>query len=219
MDESELWLQQEEGAEETPLDLRLEMRVKNNVLWHAIFDVYESVSVFCRAHPEVQHSQSAISDLMRFKSSPFKKNGSYREICVRIASLVGVYMEELFPAHLYEHITESEKVVEVSSFAALPGVVRKEILSLHAPSEHAPEILFDLRALEERIDSVLTTLTYREREIIKYRYGLCGYEEQTLEQLGALFHVTRSRIREIEAKAICKLRRPVRSRQLKEFVE
>jgi RNA polymerase primary sigma factor len=73
--------------------------------------------------------------------------------------------------------------------------------------------------LKEKIDSVLKTLTYREREIIKLRYGLGDGYTYTLEEVGRIFKVTRERVRQIEAKAVRKLQHPVRSRQLEGFLE
>jgi RNA polymerase primary sigma factor len=73
--------------------------------------------------------------------------------------------------------------------------------------------------LKDKIDVVLKTLTYREREIIKLRYGLGDGYTYTLEEVGRIFKVTRERVRQIEAKAVRKLQHPVRSRQLQGFLE
>jgi RNA polymerase primary sigma factor len=73
--------------------------------------------------------------------------------------------------------------------------------------------------LKEKIDQVLKTLTYREREIIKLRYGLGDGYTYTLEEVGRIFKVTRERVRQIEAKAVRKLQHPVRARQLEGFLE
>ncbi len=73
--------------------------------------------------------------------------------------------------------------------------------------------------LRERIDEVLKTLTYREREIIKLRYGIGDGYTYTLEEVGRIFKVTRERVRQVEAKAIRKLQHPVRSRRLESFLE
>ncbi len=73
--------------------------------------------------------------------------------------------------------------------------------------------------LKDKIDHVLKTLTYREREIIKLRYGLGDGYTYTLEEVGRIFKVTRERVRQIEAKAVRKLQHPVRSHQLKGFIE
>ncbi len=73
--------------------------------------------------------------------------------------------------------------------------------------------------LKDKIDVVLKTLTYREREIIKLRYGLGDGYTYTLEEVGRIFKVTRERVRQIEAKAVRKLQHPVRSKQLKGFLD
>ena len=67
--------------------------------------------------------------------------------------------------------------------------------------------------------SVLKTLTPREEKVIKMRFGLDDGSEHTLEEVGQSFAVTRERIRQIEAKALRKLRHPSRSKQLKSFIE
>jgi RNA polymerase primary sigma factor len=73
--------------------------------------------------------------------------------------------------------------------------------------------------LKERIDIVLKTLSYREREIIKLRYGIGDGYTYTLEEVGRIFKVTRERVRQVEAKAIRKMQHPVRSRKLEGFLE
>jgi len=73
--------------------------------------------------------------------------------------------------------------------------------------------------LKEKIEDVLDTLTYREREIIKLRYGIGDGYTYTLEEVGRIFKVTRERVRQIEAKAIRKLQHPIRSRKLEGFQE
>ena len=73
--------------------------------------------------------------------------------------------------------------------------------------------------LRGRIEQVLKTLTYREREIIKLRYGIGDGYTYTLEEVGRIFKVTRERVRQVEAKAIRKLQHPVRSRKLSGFLD
>jgi len=75
------------------------------------------------------------------------------------------------------------------------------------------------KMLSQEIDQVLRSLTYREREIIKLRFGLADGYSYTLEETGRIFKVTRERIRQIEAKAIKKLQHPSRSERLRPFAE
>jgi len=72
--------------------------------------------------------------------------------------------------------------------------------------------------LRDKIEGLLKTLTYREREIIRLRYGLGDGYTYTLEEVGRIFKVTRERVRQIEAKAVRKLQHPVRSQQLEGFL-
>ncbi|MFP3844851.1 RNA polymerase sigma factor RpoD [Priestia filamentosa] len=82
-----------------------------------------------------------------------------------------------------------------------------------SPSDHAAYEL-----LKEQLDDVLDTLPAREENILRLRYGLDDGRTRTLGELGKIFGVTRERIRQIEAKALRKLRHPRRSKQLKDFL-
>jgi RNA polymerase primary sigma factor len=82
-----------------------------------------------------------------------------------------------------------------------------------------PERAASNELLREKIEALLKTLTYREREIIRLRYGLGDGYTYTLEEVGRIFKVTRERVRQIEAKAVKKLQHPVRSQQLEGFFE
>jgi len=73
--------------------------------------------------------------------------------------------------------------------------------------------------LKEQMDKVLDTLTERERQVLELRFGIKDGNPRTLEEVGTIFNVTRERVRQIEAKALRKLRHPTRSRKLKNFSE
>ena len=83
----------------------------------------------------------------------------------------------------------------------------------------SPDVGANQGMLRSRINEVLRTLSYREREIIKLRYGLGDGYRYTLEEVGHIFKVTRERIRQIEAKAVRKLQQPARSRDLVGFLD
>ncbi len=83
-----------------------------------------------------------------------------------------------------------------------------------APAEAATFIM-----LKEQLSEVLDTLTLRERKVLRLRFGLDDGRARTLEEVGQEFDVTRERIRQIEAKALRKLRHPSRSKRLKDFLE
>jgi RNA polymerase primary sigma factor len=121
-----------------------------------------------------------------------------------------------------------------------PGAVRRALraakspVSLDSPvgvgeasfSEFVPDVrvanpseVGSRDTLKHRIEGVLKTLSYREREIIKLRYGIGDGYTYTLDEVGRIFRVTRERIRQVEAKAIRKLQQPLRARKLQPFVD
>jgi RNA polymerase primary sigma factor len=122
----------------------------------------------------------------------------------------------------------AEKVREIVKVAQLP-------LSLEAPigeeeDSHLGDFIEDRNALppvdtaskqllKEQIDEVLSELTPREQRVLVLRFGLEDGRSRTLEEVGQEFNVTRERIRQIEAKALRKLRHPSRSRRLKDYLE
>jgi RNA polymerase primary sigma factor len=73
--------------------------------------------------------------------------------------------------------------------------------------------------LKEQMDDVLDSLTSRERRVLQLRFGLEDGRQRTLEEVGREFGVTRERIRQIEAKALRKLRHPTRSRKLRDYFD
>ena len=121
-----------------------------------------------------------------------------------------------------------EKVREILKIAQEP-------ISLQTPigdegDTHFGDFIEDKRAispssattyamLKEQMDDVLSTLTDRERKVLKLRFGISDGYPRTLEEVGSIFSVTRERVRQIEAKALRKLRHPTRSRKLKTFLE
>ena len=121
-----------------------------------------------------------------------------------------------------------EKVREIIKVSQLP-------ISLETPmgeeeDSHLGDFIEDRNALlpadaasrqllREQIDGVLSTLTDRERRVLQLRFGLEDGRSRTLEEVGKEFQVTRERIRQIEAKALRKLRHPTRSRKLKDYLE
>ena len=82
----------------------------------------------------------------------------------------------------------------------------------------SPEEYTEIGMLKEELSGVLLTLTEREEKVLRLRFGLDDGQCRTLEEVGQIFNVTRERIRQIEAKALRKLRHPSRSRKLKDFL-
>lgn len=212
-------------------DLRLELKVKNNVLWHAIFDRYRSVAALCKAVPQLRTRETQVSNLLRFKVSPFKKawvkdcgwvrTHEYQRVCHDLAEALGVLMEDLFPRHLYENLVggETEKVVEVVSFSALPRAVRREIRALPAPAETDPEEQLEKNELRREVHSSLECLTPRQRQMLELRFGLEDGIERTPREIAAMLNVTRAYVSDTVQKAVHKLRERRVRRNLRPFLK
>ncbi|MCR4804522.1 MAG: RNA polymerase sigma factor RpoD [Clostridia bacterium] len=121
-----------------------------------------------------------------------------------------------------------EKVREISKIAQEPVSLETPIgeeedshLGDFIPDEDVPSpadaAAFSM--LKEQLDEVLSTLTEREQEVLRLRFGLDDGRQRTLEEVGQMFKVTRERIRQIEAKALRKLRHPNRSKRLRDYLE
>ena len=121
-----------------------------------------------------------------------------------------------------------EKVREILKIAQEPVSLETPIgeeedshLGDFIPDEDAPApaeaAAFSM--LKEQLVDVLGTLTEREQKVLKLRFGLEDGRARTLEEVGKKFDVTRERIRQIEAKALRKLRHPTRSKKLKDYLE
>jgi len=122
----------------------------------------------------------------------------------------------------------TDKVREIVKVAQLP--ISLELPMGEEEDSHLGDFIEDRNALppvdaaskqllKEQIDEVLSSLTHREQRVLQLRFGLEDGRSRTLEEVGQEFKVTRERIRQIEAKALRKLRHPSRSRKLKDYLE
>ena len=144
------------------------------------------------------------------------------------------YWTELLEGQLYTNKEiadmldeDEERIVEIMGFSQDP-------VSMEAPvgdedDSHLGDFVQDSNALSpeenaiaemrrKQIDLAMKDLTEREQEVIVLRFGLDGSQPHTLEEVGQMFHVTRERIRQIEAKALRKLGAPSRKRMLQDFL-
>lgn len=110
---------------------------------------------------------------------------------------------------------------EVTSLEAPVGEDEDSVLGDFIPDEGqlSPVDQASRQLLKDHLDEVLSTLSYREAKVLKLRFGLEGDKQMTLEEVGKVFGVTRERIRQIEAKALRKLKHPSRRRKLQDYLE
>ena len=121
-----------------------------------------------------------------------------------------------------------EKVVEIQTIAQDPVSLETPIsddeesnlgMFIEDGKSASPSDVVAFAMLKKQLISILDTLTPREEKVLRLRYGIDDGKPRTLEEVGKEFNVTRERIRQIEAKALRKLRHPTRSKKLKEYLE
>ena len=207
----------------------------NARLKKAIEKHFGNIATMCRVWPGCKGRASAISALIHLRASPIKpdprsfeeaqEGGNYSNLCVTLSEAVGIFPEKLFPVELYAEICKEKmhpwafsRLLEVTTVVRLSKKMERELDQLMRGAGEA-ETLAEQSLLRSRVLKVLKTLPYREREVLKLRFGLGDGYSFTLEEVGHVFKTTRDRIRQIENKAVSKLKLPSRSQELKGFLD
>src|SRR4029450_13583582 len=179
-------------------DLRLELRCRNNVLWHGIFDLYPSVSEFCRHY---NLGGQIVGGYLNLTRNPYNMRHCSDLLTAQdpvlsvtaesLCQILGLGANELFPILLYSGLIPARRVAEISAAQLPVAIEAAKHLSL-------PPTQDDLITQHERhkvLELVLQTLNPREERIIRRRFGLDGEGEHTLEEIGQEFGVTGERIK------------------------
>jgi RNA polymerase primary sigma factor len=192
-------------------EYQIDIRIKNGLILQKIKQQgYESLAAFCRATTVCLHS---LHQLLAFKRSPLDTKGNYRPIVYKLCETLNCVPEELFTAQQMDLELKSNK---------------RTLLVNEAEMRHHLERFNDVKSLEdqrmdeqlhETLNNTLEQLTAREQKVLDMRFGLTDGISHTLEEIGINFGVNRERIRQIEAKALRKLRNPNFGGQLREFIQ
>lgn len=201
-------------------DLRLELRVRNNVLWHAILDLYPTVHAFCAEHG---FSATEVGAYLNLTKGPYTsgQRRSRKPIVVRLrrtpqrlCDFFGLTADVLFPPSLYEQVLSPRVALELDSAQLLPLMTAR---SLEAPTR--PDTAFEDQERRALIGIILDTLKPREAQTIIARFGLDGEPPLSLVETGRqILGVTRERVRMIEASAMRKLRHPRHTKVLAPYL-
>lgn len=186
----------------------------NARLDRAIRKRYGSVVNLCRREPECSGMMEKIEALVNLEESPLNGDGEFTYLAQTLSECLDILTDRLFTLSLYAEVLTV--CIEVT-VVRVPRRVRKDLRQIADSCDPANEV--DQHLLRESIERLLNTLSYRDREIIRLRYGLGDGYEYTLKEVGNIFRVTRERIRAIEAQAIHKLQQPQRAAELVGFVD
>ncbi len=186
-------------------EYRLHVKVKNNYLFTVMERAgYWSVSELCHASGLNQTNVGRVANL---KVSLYNTRGEIRPIFTRLSRVLRCLPEDLIPPqHSDAALPVNTGNVEISFEeiqTLLPGY------TVEAPL--LPDAVIEQHELAAALESLIDTLTPREKRIIERRFGLDGEEPCTLEVLGKEFGVTRDRIRQIEQRALRRLKHPRRN--------
>jgi RNA polymerase primary sigma factor len=158
------------------------------------------------------HMMDKIGSLLRISHSLTQEYGrepTEKELAAQMETSTGKVCEitraAQYPVSLEYHIGEEADSDTLGDFV--------EDKTMPQPSEVATSEL-----LKEQLNEILASLPPRERRVVELRFGLGDGRRRTLEEVGQQFNVTRERVRQIEAKALRKLRHPSRSRKLKDYL-
>lgn len=189
-------------------ELEITIKVRNNRILAALSAINKTVR---QAHEESGISLGTLYDMINLKYKPYRK-GEVKQVASRLAEYLGYSVEELFPsAALSIRQSSITKTFDVEDVPALGTGIAGTLAS--------PDHVYDQRDMYEILHGAVETLTPKEAKILKMRFGLEEDEPMTLEEVGEVWGVNRERIRQIEGKALRKLRHPSRSSRLREFVD
>jgi RNA polymerase primary sigma factor len=195
-------------------EYRIKVSVRNNLILKAIEDFgYTSVYKFCM---ENNLSVGVINQIVGFRVKPIGQDGTFNKHAQALMEVLGAAPTDLWTAEQLElSLTKNtvEKEIGQRALDKLLGMDNGELLTIESPEESVYQKEKNL-ALADVVDS----LTPKEQKVLQLRFGLHGEEEHTLEETGNIIDVTRERVRQIEAKALRKLRHPSRRSKLQEVV-
>lgn len=193
-------------------EYRLEIKVKNNVVIKRIEELgYESVPAFCRDKGQAYH---VVNEIIGFKLPFYGKRGNISGSIIKLAEALSILPDHIYPPERREKPLLQNKYIVETEKADLMQIatgVRTDTLPLD-----------DRKMLQDfapTIHRVLDELTPRQKEVLDRRFGITSGYEETLEEVGVAMGVCGQRVRQIEAKAMRRMKHPERSRNLREYLE
>jgi RNA polymerase sigma factor (sigma-70 family) len=191
-------------------DYRVEIKIKNNYLFSRMQEYgVKNASQLAKA---IGSTPAGVGQYLNLTSPPYTKKGELKEIPKKLCDLFYCDIEDLFPLEHLENPLEKNIVITEKN--------KHELLPSRMLETDDPSVALIKQEVMQGVDHAITkVLNDKEQQVITLRFGLDGEEPHTLEEVGELFGVSHSRIRQIEAKALRKLRNPRTQDLLYPFLE
>lgn len=199
---------------------RVKITVRNNLLLSAIEQAgYRYNTEFAK---EIGFQSTRLGALIGLREAPIKKDGDFTDMAKKIMEVLGAAPSDLWTVEqlnmsLEKNVWEDKYNTEMVR-SILGGNVAQLEGSVYEESEKPEEVL-NKKELKAELEKVLGTLTPRETKVLQLRFGLDGCGEHTLGEVGDMLNIGKERVRQIEAKALRKMRDPSRSKAFKGHVE
>jgi RNA polymerase primary sigma factor len=196
-------------------EYRGKVKVRNNLLLSAIEDAgYKTQADFARA---IGVGITQLNAMVGLREAPINTDGNFCELAKTLMEALGacptdLWTEEQLTMKLRKNSARAE--VDKYELLAVLGKNASDLIGFDVEQNNEDRLLDIKRAVADKLDS----LTPRERKVLQLRFGIDS-KEQTLEQIGDMFHMAKESIRHIETKALHKMRHPSRSDQLKPYLE
>jgi RNA polymerase sigma factor (sigma-70 family) len=196
-------------------EFNIKVSVRNNLILQAIRKQgYTNLNKFSK---ECEVSIGGLYDLVNLKEPPLNTDGEFSKTAKELMEALGacpseLWTDEQLTMRLRSNTVERELSKESLQIALQSNA--RSLIGLDYP-EQALEEVDNARVISDKLDS----LTRREAKILRLRFGLDGVKEHTCEEIGDLFGCTRTRINQIEAQALRKMRHPSRSDDLKDLLD
>ena len=193
-------------------EYRIDVKVRNNIILDKIEKCgYKTLGEFCRINNIMRYT-SSLGSIINMKESPMQTNGKFKQCIIYAANLLGCAPEDFFTDIQINTILKSNKrsikVNEAEMNFILENKKENKLL----------ENIIEDEQRDVAIENALNTLNPREKKILEMRMGMGEYgHEHTLKEVGELSGLSAPRVRQIEAKALRKLRHPTRVGKLREF--
>jgi len=195
-------------------EFNIKVSVRNNLILQAIKNQgYTNVATFSK---ECEVSLTGLYGLINLKEAPLTIDGEFSKVAKQLMEALGacpveLWTDEQLTMRLKKNVVE--RVLNKESLQIALQSNARSLIGLDYPEQELTEA-DNVRVIGDKLDS----LTRREAKILRLRFGLDGVKEHTCEEVGELFGCTRTRIHQIELKALHKMRHPSRSDDLKDML-